>query len=101
MRKYFFTTVLVCSTTIVLAQVQVRDEPRHHNVFENESVRLLDVYLAPHDTTQYHIHSTPSVFLVLKNAVTGSQLLGAAPVQGQLLGTKAEVEAAHPTYDSL
>lgn len=101
MRKYFFITVLLCSTMIAWAQVQVRDEPRHHNVFENKCVRLLDVYLAPHDTTQYHVHSTPSVFLVLRNAVTGSQLLGQAPVQGQLLGRNAVVETSHPTYDSL
>src|ERR1700744_3198579 len=58
------------------AQVQVRDEPRHHNVFENKYVRILDVNIPPHDTTLQHIHSTPSVILMFSNTVTATQLKG-------------------------
>jgi hypothetical protein len=79
----------------------VRDEPRHHNVFENEYVRILDVHLAPHDTTQYHVHNTPSVFIVFTKTITGSQLLGQTPVMGQLLGRNSATEPGYPTYDSL
>ncbi len=57
------------------AQVQVSQEPRHHKVFENEWVRILDVHIPPHDTTLMHKHSTPSVFIVLSNTKTGSQVL--------------------------
>ena len=57
------------------AQIQVSQEPRHHNVFENEWVRILDVHLPPHDTSLIHKHSTPSVFMVLSNTKTGSQVL--------------------------
>jgi hypothetical protein len=57
------------------AQIQVSQEPRHHNVFENEWVRILDVHIPPHDTTLIHKHSTPSVFMVLSNTKTGSQVL--------------------------
>lgn len=57
----------------VSAQVQVSKEPRHHNVFENEWVRILDVHLQPGDTSLYHKHSTPSIFLILSNTKTGSQ----------------------------
>jgi hypothetical protein len=57
------------------AQVQVSQEPRHHKVFENEWVRILDVHIPPHDTTLMHKHSTPSVFMVLSNTKTGSQVL--------------------------
>lgn len=58
------------------AQVQVRNEPRHHNVFENKYFRVLDVRIPPHDTTLQHIHSTPSVILFFSNTVTATQLKG-------------------------
>jgi hypothetical protein len=57
------------------AQIQVSQEPRHHNVFENEWVRVLDVHIPPHDTSLMHKHSTPSVFLVLSKTKTGSQVI--------------------------
>ena len=56
-------------------QVQVSEEPRHHKVIANEWVRVLDVHIPPHDTTLMHKHSTPSVFIVLSNTRTGSQVL--------------------------
>jgi hypothetical protein len=59
-----------------VAQVPVSKEPRHHNIFENDHVRVLDVHIPPGDTTQIHIHSTPSVFLILTNTVkVGSQVI--------------------------
>jgi hypothetical protein len=57
------------------AQIQVSQEPRHHNVYENEWVRILDVHIPPHDTSLIHKHSTPSIFMVLSNTKTGSQVL--------------------------
>ncbi len=59
----------------VTAQVPVSKEPRHHVVFENEKVRILNVLIPPGDTTQYHVHSTPSVFILFTKTRTGSQLL--------------------------
>ena len=58
------------------AQVQVRNEPRHVPVLQNKYFRLLDVRLAPGDTTQFHIHSTPSLFVILSHAVTTWQEKG-------------------------
>ncbi len=55
--------------------VQVRYEPRHHDVVDNEWVRILDVHIPPGDTSFFHKHTTPSVFLVLSNTKTGSQAL--------------------------
>ena len=77
-KKYVaFITLLLCVSAT--AQVPVRDEPRHHNVFENSYVRLLDVFLAPHDTTQFHVHNTPSVFTTFTKTATGSQLVSGQP----------------------
>ncbi len=53
------------------AQVPVREEPRHKNVLENNYIRLLDVHLAPGDTSLYHIHATPSVVVFLSQSVMG------------------------------
>jgi hypothetical protein len=61
--------------TELFAQVPVSQEPRHHKVLDNGYVRLLDVQIPPGDTTQFHIHATPSVFVVLTNAKTGSDVI--------------------------
>jgi hypothetical protein len=63
-------------SSAVIAQVQVRKEPRHKNALENKYVRLLDVKIQPGDTSLFHIHSTPSVFLHYTNTVVCSQING-------------------------
>ena len=73
--------VLLISSVILwsfrlIAQVQVSHEPFHHPVFENKFIRILDVWLKPGDTTQFHIHSTPSVFLYLSNTHYTAQVKG-------------------------
>jgi len=62
-------------STHVPAQVQVSLEPRHHPALSNDHVRLLDVRIPPGDTTQFHIHSTPSIFLMLHQVKTGSEVI--------------------------
>lgn len=47
----------------VVAQVQVSKEFHHKKVLENKYVRVLDVRIKPGDTTLFHIHSTPSLFV--------------------------------------
>ena len=82
MLKCLFTKFAIFYWLIASAQLQVKDEPRHHNVFENEYLRILDVLLGPNDTTQYHLHNTPSVFIFLTNPKVSSQLLGGQPQTG-------------------
>src|SRR5215813_4867838 len=94
MRKFYFIAVFNCCFLSITAQVAVKNEPRHHNVFENDRVRILDVFILPHDTTQYHIHSTPSVFILLSKTANGSQLINAQPVSS--IST-----AGYCWYDSL
>ncbi|MDZ4709091.1 MAG: hypothetical protein SH818_11890 [Saprospiraceae bacterium] len=76
MQKYIIIFLLIWTGLTGSAQPAVKDEPRHHNVFENEYLRVLDVFLAPNDTTQYHIHNTPSVFISLSKTKTTNQSLG-------------------------
>ena len=67
---FFFFIIQTCR-----AQLPVRLEPRHHNVFENAYVRVLDVHILPGDTSLFHKHEIPSVFVVLSNAKSGSELI--------------------------
>ena len=69
-------TALLLYSALITAQVQVSKEPRHKNVLENKYVRLLDVHIQPGDTSLFHIHSTPSVFLHFTNTVACSQIKG-------------------------
>ena len=48
---FLFFTIHLCH-----AQIPVSIEPRHHKVFENEYVRVLDVHIVPGDTTLFHKH---------------------------------------------
>ena len=78
--KYIIIPLLIIvllNNTKVKAQVQVREEPRHHPVLQNKYIRLLDVWIPPGDTTLFHIHATPSLFIELSNGVIGSQIKGA------------------------
>jgi hypothetical protein len=57
-------------------QVQVSEEPYHRPVLQNKYVRLLDVWLPPGDTTMYHIHKTPSLFVYLTTTDNATQMKG-------------------------
>jgi hypothetical protein len=70
--------LMIFFSVLVTAQVAVRDEPRHHPVLQNKYIRLLDVWLPPGDTTLFHIHATPSLFVILSNTITGSQIKDSA-----------------------
>lgn len=93
MLKYLLLAGVITWSLFTTAQVHVRDEPRHHPVFENEFIRILDVHLGPGDTTLYHLHNTPSVFLTLANVKVGSQLTGQQPQKGANLSSLVMYDA--------
>jgi hypothetical protein len=74
--------IIFCPAALA-AQVPVREEPRHHPVLQNKYIRLLDVWLPPGDTTLFHMHATPSLFVILSNTLTGSQIKDSAWVNSQ------------------
>src|ERR1700733_3206273 len=76
MKKYGIQFVFCLMLNLVCrAQIPVSQEPRHHKILENDHLRLLDVHIPPGDTSMIHIHATPSVFVILNNVKTGSQVI--------------------------
>lgn len=45
--RFFLPALLLAVACAAQAQIQVSKEPRHHNVFENKMVRVLDVRIPP------------------------------------------------------
>jgi hypothetical protein len=77
MRHLLLFVVLFFLLGSTQAQVRVHEEPLHRPVYQNRLIRILNVQLPPGDTTQYHIHHTPSLFLFFTSTAISSQLLGA------------------------
>src|ERR1051325_1213192 len=75
--KQFLFLISIISMLQTHAQeaIAVSKEPLHKKVFENDYLRVLDVQIAPGDTTQFHKHETPSVFISLHPVKTGSQVI--------------------------
>ena len=83
MRSVLPLIVLFFSAGQLPAQVLVHEEPRHRPVFQNDKIRILDVLVPPGDTTQYHIHHTPSLFLYFTTTTTFSQLRNGPTLRGR------------------
>lgn len=75
--------VLMLKLSNLSGQVPVHEEPRHHLVFQNKEIRILNVLIPPNDTSQYHTHTTPSLFIRFTNTTTGSQLQGGKASTGK------------------
>lgn len=88
MQRLLILTALLAGWVRVEAQkiVPVKEEPRHHPVLLNKYVRVINAVIPPGDTSWYHVHAIPSLFVYLTAATGASQILGASPV---LIQTKA------------
>ncbi|MGH9202361.1 MAG: hypothetical protein ACRD2A_14125 [Vicinamibacterales bacterium] len=56
--------------------VPVHEEPRHRLVFDSPGTRILDVNVPPGDTTLFHTHRDPILYVNMSAAQTRSQTLG-------------------------
>ena len=72
----------VVATTALFARQQdekvvpVHEEPRHHMVLDNPVTRVLDIQIPPGDTTLFHTHSNPILYVNMASSQTRSQTLG-------------------------
>jgi quercetin dioxygenase-like cupin family protein len=55
--------------------VPVGEEPRHHVVFENKYVRVIDAVIAPGDTTLFHTHNINNVPIVISGGSLRTEIL--------------------------
>lgn len=94
MKSFFLIFIAIIHVDFSIAQVAVKDEPRHHNIFENTYVRILDVHIKPGDTTLYHIHNTPSVFVSFTNTKVGTNMINQSASSG--FNNSGDIE-----YDSM
>ncbi len=56
--------------------VPVHEEPRHRLVFDSPVARVLDIQIPPGDTTLFHTHSNPILYVNMSSSQTRSQTLG-------------------------
>jgi hypothetical protein len=70
------TSKAASRVTLSEEPVPVYEEPRHHLVFQNSVVRVLDVGTPPGDTTAFHIHANRLIGVAVEDARTQTQLLG-------------------------
>jgi hypothetical protein len=57
--------------------VPVQREPRHRLVWEAGAVRVLDVQFSPGDTSLYHVHDAPILYVPISSSAMSVQRLGA------------------------
>lgn len=98
LRQPVVLILFLCSITGAAAQVPVHQEPRHRPVYQDQHIRILDVVIPPGDTSLYHIHTTPSLFIRFSTTNTGSQLEGGPASYGRSEAGKLLFENLAPPY---
>jgi quercetin dioxygenase-like cupin family protein len=58
------------------AVVPVHEEPRHRLVLDRMPIRILDVQIAPGDTSLFHTHSSAILYVTIGVSTTNQQSLG-------------------------
>lgn len=97
MRRLLLNVFISMLSAAACAQLPVSKESKHPIVFENNKVRLLNARLVPGDSTKYHVHSTPSVFIFFTKTTTRSQLINQQPYEGtSIAGTVLYENLAAP-----
>src|SRR2546425_10579589 len=93
--RLLLTLLIFCSLQII-GQVPASQDPFHRIVFQNKYIRILDVLLEPNDTTQFHIHSLPSLFVYFSNTNIALQTKGKDWVKQRSESGKARYSSYSP-----
>lgn len=84
MTKRILIFLFLFLSAILFAQdnnvVPVDKEPSHHEVLENEDVRVFDVVVAPHAATLMHRHDPDYMFVILGDADLSNERMNEKPV---------------------
>ena len=76
MRQVLFVFLLMCAVkSNAQDTLPASKEPLHKNVLENQYLRVLELHIAPGDTTLFHKHIMPVVSVSLHPTRTGVQTI--------------------------
>src|SRR5688572_15785111 len=86
-RSIALLLLLHASRVFAQAPVLMHEEPRHRLVLTHQHVRVMDVKILPGDTTLFHVHDVPALYVAISASPVDIQL-----VHGKWGGT-------HPAAD--
>ena len=73
---YLKTATVVASLPKGESVVPVYHEPHHRQVFVSGTTRILDVQVPPGDTSWYHTHAEPILYVIFSNGTLRTQPIG-------------------------
>ena len=82
MRVPALSITVVLTSAVLSAQVPVNDEPHHRTVYENADFRILDVRVAPGESTADHRHDH-DIATVSMNAGTATRITSGGQAQNR------------------
>ena len=73
----FIILLLLVNTSPVFAQapVPMHEEPRHRLMLTHQQLRVMDIKIRPGDTTLFHVHDVPALYVAISVAPVDIQLL--------------------------
>jgi oxalate decarboxylase/phosphoglucose isomerase-like protein (cupin superfamily) len=86
MKRYLVLGIagLLLGAQAVAPEVEITAEGHHHLTFENKSVRVFYVEVAPHSETLMHWHRRDYIFVTLGATDVSNEVKGKAPVELKL-----------------
>jgi quercetin dioxygenase-like cupin family protein len=80
--RLLFPALLLIALALIAqtASLEITAEPHHHQLLENQYVRVFKVEVAPHDATLLHTHNHDYVYVTLGPAQIENDVQGKPPV---------------------
>jgi quercetin dioxygenase-like cupin family protein len=79
LRALAFLLAAVSLAAQTPTEVEITNEAHHHQIFQNDQVRVFSVEVAPHDATLMHRHRHDYLYISLGPADVSNEVEGKAP----------------------
>ena len=56
--------------------LEMWEEPRHQLVFSKDDIKVMDIRVPPGDTTEFHLHRYPTIYVVINRVIMSQQDFG-------------------------
>ena len=67
-RSIVLLLLMITSRVFAQAPVPMHEEPRHRLVLTHQHLRVMDVKIRPNDTTLFHVHDVPALYIAVSVA---------------------------------